>query len=123
ENDLTKIITQIQAENPALILMDYRLGKGTNNVVYDAPTIASTVRTKLKIEIPIILISNETKISDFYKDFLNHDLFDYAIDKKSFSENVSLYGNRLISYSNAYKVIQESAFKLDKILGIPGDVD
>jgi hypothetical protein len=121
--DLNSLLDFLNSNEIHIILMDYRLGKGENAVPYDAPTLASTLRTKQNKkdqEKPIILISNENLIADFYKDFLNHDLFDYAVDKTSFSSSIELYGKRLISYYNSYEIILKNNFNLHAILDIVG---
>lgn len=121
EKDINSVIDKINAYNPDVIIMDYRLNNGSENVYYDAPTIAATLRNKHREnfkEIPIILISNEGKIADFYKDFLNQDLFDYAIEKQVLNDRQDFFKERILSYIDSYIKIKEYDFDILKILGL-----
>jgi len=121
ERDINNVIDKIDAYNPDVIIMDYRLNNGSENVNYDAPTIAATLRNKHREnfkEIPIILISNEGKIADFYKDFLNQDLFDYAIEKQVLNDRQEFFKERVLSYRDSYIKIKEFDFDILKILGL-----
>lgn len=121
ERDINNVIDKVVGYDPDLIIMDYRLNHGSENVNYDAPTIAATLRNKHREnfkEIPIILISNETKIADFYKDFLNQDLFDYAIEKQVLNDRQDFFKERILSYIDSYNKIKEYDFDILKILGI-----
>jgi len=121
ERDINNVIDKIDAYNPDVIIMDYRLNNGSENVNYDAPTIAATLRNKHREnfkEIPIILISNEGKIADFYKDFLNQDLFDYAIEKQVLNDRQEFFKERVLSYIDSYIKIKEFDFDILKILGL-----
>ena len=124
EKNINNVIDKINAYNPDLIVMDYRLNNGNESVYYDAPTIAATLRNKHREnfkEIPIILISNESKIADFYKDFLNQDLFDYAIEKQILNERKDFFKERILSYIDSYSKIRAYNFDIFKILGIEGE--
>ena len=119
ERDINNVVDKINAYNPDVIIMDYRLNNGSENVYYDAPTIAATLRNKHRAnfkEIPIILISNESKIADFYKDFLNQDLFDYAIEKQVLNDRKDFFKERILSYIDSYLKIKEYNFDILKIL-------
>ncbi|CAD7806864.1 hypothetical protein CHRY9390_01577 [Chryseobacterium aquaeductus] len=121
ERDINNVIDKIDSYNPDIVIMDYRLNNGSENVYYDAPTIAATLRNKHREkfkEIPIILISNEGKIADFYKDFLNQDLFDYAIEKQVLNNQQVYFKGKVLSYINSYIKIKEYAFDILKILGL-----
>lgn len=121
ERDINNVIDKINAYNPDVIIMDYRLNSGSENVSYDAPTIAATLRNKHREnfkEIPIILISNEGKIADFYKDFLNQDLFDYAIEKQVLNDRQEFFKERVLSYIDSYIKIFDFDFDILKILGL-----
>ena len=121
ERDINKVIDKIDVYNPDVIIMDYRLNNGSESVYYDAPTIAATLRNKHREnfkEIPIILISNEGKIADFYKDFLNQDLFDYAVEKQALNDKQDFFKERVLSYIDSYITIQEFDFDILKILGL-----
>ncbi|WP_060874325.1 hypothetical protein [Myroides odoratus] len=121
ERDMNCVVDKINAYNPSAIIMDYRLNSGQQKVYYDAPTIAATLRNKHRAnfkEIPIILISNETKIADFYKDFLNQDLFDYSIEKQILIAERGFFKERILSYIDSYNQILKFEFDLLKILGL-----
>src|SRR5690606_3945954 len=83
--NIDNIIQKIVDENPDIVLMDYKLTEGSDLSYCDAPTIASTLRSKYKDGIkerPIVLISTLDNIVNLYrKDYTSHDLFDYAISK------------------------------------------
>lgn len=121
ERNINNVVDKINAYSPDVIIMDYRLNNGSENVYYDAPTIAATLRNKHREnykEIPIILISNESKIADFYKDFLNQDLFDYAIEKQVLNDRKDFFKERILSYIDSYLKIKEYDFDILKILGL-----
>ncbi|MFT6908029.1 MAG: hypothetical protein ACJAS1_004717 [Oleiphilaceae bacterium] len=89
-----------------LLLLDFRLSD--KEAIYDAPTIAQTVRTKNTMNhknLPIVLISSEDNISDFYKDYTSQDLFDFAVSKKDLLENINKYSSRLKSLIRGYVAI------------------
>jgi len=113
--DLGEILLKINSDTNALIL-DYRLTKGGNNVCFDAPTIAQTLRSKhseTNFEIPIILMSNEDIITEYYdKDLTSHDLFDFTLTKKEFNNNKEKFNQKLKSFINAYEIIKANNFKL-----------
>jgi hypothetical protein len=119
--NLKDAISVIKTETDVLIL-DYSLtqgSKGENNAFYDAPTIAATLRSKPNSkEIPIFLMSNESKIVLFNKDFANQNLFDYAISKKNFINNKEKFGGYVKSFITAYSKIKSSQFDLVSILGL-----
>lgn len=118
-SDLSEILAKLNDIN-ALIL-DYRLTKGENHACFDAPTIAATLRsihTEDFKERPIILMSNEDLIVDYYKDYTNQDLFDFAISKKDFLLNKDKFKKYLISFVEAYSKIKADNFDLVKIFQI-----
>ncbi|MDZ7726100.1 MAG: hypothetical protein U5L75_00785 [Candidatus Campbellbacteria bacterium] len=105
-----------------LLLFDYRLTETT--AIFDAPTIAQTLRTinsEKHKDIPIVLISSETKISDYYKDLTSQDLFDLSISKDTLLNNLQKYSHRFISLINAYQKISDEKFDVFKILNITDD--
>lgn len=121
EKDINSVVDNINSFNPDVIIMDYRLNEGAERVCYDAPTIAATLRNKHRNnfkETPIILISNESKIADFYKDFLNQDLFDYSIEKQVLNDREDFFKERILSYIDSYKKIKKYNFNIFKILGL-----
>jgi hypothetical protein len=121
KKDLNQVIDDINEFNSDIIIMDYRLNNGADQVYYDAPTIAATLRSKHRtgfVEKPIILISNEEKITDFYKDFLNQDLFDYAIKKQQLdgTEGKEDFKKKIDAYKESYDIINETKFNIWEIL-------
>ncbi|KFC35506.1 hypothetical protein HZQ67_04085 [Elizabethkingia anophelis] len=121
ERNINAVVDKINTYDPDAIIMDYRLNNGRECVYYDAPTIAATLRNKHRNnykEIPIILISNEGKIADFYKDFLNQDLFDYAIEKQVLNNKKLFFKERIVSYIESYVKIKNFNFDILKILGL-----
>ena len=100
-----------------LLLFDFRLTETT--AIFDAPTIAQTLRTinsDNHIDIPIVLISSETKISDYYKDLTSQDLFDLSLTKDTLLNNLEKYSTRFESLIDAYKTINIEKFDIVKIL-------
>ncbi|KFF74292.1 hypothetical protein HX13_14395 [Chryseobacterium sp. P1-3] len=123
KKDLNQVIDDINGFNSDIIIMDYRLNNGVDQVYYDAPTIAATLRSKHRtgfVEKPIILISNEGKITDFYKDFLNQDLFDYAIKKQQLDDDEGKddFKRKIDAYKESYDVIYNSEFNIFEILAL-----
>jgi hypothetical protein len=102
------------------ILLDFRLTQGSN-AVFDAPTIAQTQRTKSASTgryFPIFLISTESNISSFYKDFTSSDLFDISVSKEHFQKNLTKYCGRLKDFIDSYNYINKVGFDLLQILDI-----
>lgn len=122
-SDINEILQKIQSDTNALIL-DYRLTAGKKNACFDAPTIAQTLRSKhsheanKNTEIPIILMSNEEIITDYYNDFSSQDLFDFTLTKKAFTDNQPVFGDKLKSFICGYKKIKVDNFDIIKILGL-----
>ncbi|NRF37599.1 hypothetical protein [Pedobacter foliorum] len=122
-SDISEILQQIQTDTNALIL-DYRLTAGKKYACFDAPTIAQTLRSKhshdanKKTEIPIILMSNEEIITDYYNDFSSQDLFDFTLTKKAFTDNQPKFAHKLKSFICGYKKIKADNFDIIKILGL-----
>ncbi|WP_417611460.1 hypothetical protein [Owenweeksia hongkongensis] len=103
-----------------LLLFDFRLTETT--AIFDAPTIAQTLRTinsDNHRDIPIVLISSETKISDYYKDPTSQDLFDLSLTKDNLLRNVGKYAKRFESLIKAYVTIKEEKFDVFKVLNVP----
>jgi hypothetical protein len=102
-----------------LLLFDFRLTETT--AIFDAPTIAQTLRTinsDNHRDIPIVLISSETKISDYYKDLTSQDLFDLSLTKDTLLNNLEKYSLRFSSLINAYKTISTEKFDVVKCLNL-----
>ncbi|GHV15658.1 hypothetical protein FACS1894169_07750 [Bacteroidia bacterium] len=125
--NIDDIIQKIIDENPDIILMDYKLTEGSELSYCDAPTIASTLRSKYNNAIkerPIVLISTLDNIVKLYKkDYTSHDLFDYAISKERALENTEYFRCKCLSFLNSYTDIVKNKFDLDKILGLNGEIN
>jgi len=106
-------------------VLDYRLTKGENNACFDAPTIAQTLRTKHKEDLqdfPLVLMSNEDiKINEYDKDLTSQDLFDFALTKQAFSDDMPNFKKKLDSFIKTYEAIKLNKFDLTKILDIEDD--
>lgn len=101
-----------------VFLMDFELTSHTGRV--DAPTYASTLRTKFKDhkDSPIILISSDCNIGRFKQDFSNNDLFDIVVTKEEFLNRYHTYKLRMYDLVEAYSKIKESCFDISSILGV-----
>jgi hypothetical protein len=122
-SNLEEILQLIKADTSALIL-DYRLTQGTKNACFDAPTIAQTLRSKHSqntLELPIILMSNEGVITEYYDDFTSRDLFDFSLTKKQFTDNQKKFYDKVLSFISAYNKIKECNFDAPTILGLQSD--
>lgn len=112
-----------RAKEYDLLLLDFRLTEN-RKIIFDAPTIAQTIRTvggTAHLDIPIVLMSTEEKITDYYRDFSSHDLFDYSVKKQTFLENLEKYAGRFNSAIEAYRIVAESGKDLEKCLGISAE--
>lgn len=101
-----------------VFLMDFELTSHTGRV--DAPTYASTLRTKFKEhkDCPIVLISSDRNIGRFKQDFSNNDLFDIVVTKEEFAYRYKTYKLRMYDLVEAYSKIKESCFDISSILGV-----
>jgi CheY-like chemotaxis protein len=118
--DFEGSINAAQSNNVDLLLLDFRLSD-KKGVIYDAPTLAQTLRTqhsKTHRDIPIVLVSSEDKISDFYKDYTSQDLFDFAISKQALSEQHKKYTGRIKSLVDAYSVLKKVKKENTSILSL-----
>lgn len=103
-----------------LLLLDFRLTAG--KAVFDAPTIAQTLRTvnsNAHMDIPIVLISSEDNIKDYYRDFTSQDLFDISLTKSDLLRNLNKYAQRFKSIIGAYESIRNSKFSVESALNVP----
>lgn len=120
--DLNEVLPKTKERDA--IIIDYRLTNGEKNAPYDAPTIAQSIRSIHSndlLDIPIVLMSNENAITDYYNNFTSQDLFDFSISKAEFNQNSASFHDKLHSFIEAYKVIKDSKFNLNKILGLGED--
>ncbi len=101
------VIAHIRNHDIDLLLLDFRLT--SKEAIYDAPTLAQTIRTQHETlnhkDLPIVLISTEENISGYYSDYTSQDLFDFAITKKELLENVEKYSTRFRELIRAYSKI------------------
>ncbi|HBS86181.1 MAG TPA: hypothetical protein DEA97_06480 [Bacteroidales bacterium] len=125
-NDADKFDELMDAinDNYDAYILDYRLTANKGRL--DAPALAQTMRTKGNNykAAPIFLISYEDNLREFDKDLTSQDLFDFAVSKKEFRQNLPKYSERINSFILAYKCISESDFDLKKVLAISsGEID
>ena len=109
-----------------LLLLDFRLS--SKKAIFDAPTLAQTIRTEHSDQyrdIPIVLISSEILISGYYKDFTSQDLFDFAISKEQLGLNLPKYSRRFVDLIDVYKKISQTISNGDELaslLNIPKEI-
>lgn len=106
-----------------LLLLDFRLTAG--KAVFDAPTIAQTLRTvksNAHKDIPIVLISSEANIKDYYRDYTSQDLFDISLTKSDLLSDLDKYSQRFRSIISAYRLIRDSSFNVESTLAVPRDI-
>ena len=99
-------------------IFDFRLTANKGRL--DAPAIAQAMRTKginYKVA-PIFLISDEHYLIEFDKDLTSQDLFDFAVSKTNFRDDMHKYLSRMNSFILAYKRISDKKFQLHEVLGI-----
>lgn len=115
--DTNALIAKMKSDYD-IYLLDFRLTE--NKGLLDAPSYASALRTNGKNQknCPIVLITNEKNLDLFEKDYTSQDLFDFIILKSKFRENLAKYCNRMKSFVDAYKQIQDEKFNMSTILGI-----
>lgn len=118
------VINEINSLEFQGILLDFRLTQGERKAMFDAPTIAQTLRTKsanANKHFPIFLVSTEKTISSFYEDFTSTDLFDLSIPKELFQKNLSKYCSRIKEFIDSYAYINKVNFNLPQILAIKNE--
>lgn len=122
-SDIKEVLQKITQETSALVL-DYRLTAGEKRACFDAPTVAQTLRSKHSHDSqersakPIVLMSNESVITDYYNDFTSQDLFDFILTKKEFIDNQARFGAKLKAFIKGYATIVECEFNIVRILGL-----
>ena len=117
---LEEVLDSIGGDINALVL-DFRLTNGNGNARFDAPTVAQTIRTRksnMHKDIPIILLSEESLITDYYEDYTSQDLFDFSVPKQVFRNEAEVYSNRIKSFVNAYTRVVEVDYNYNEILGL-----
>ncbi|WP_461449810.1 hypothetical protein [Mucilaginibacter sp.] len=117
-NSLEELIGKVKEYD--LLLLDFRLTEN-NKIIFDAPTIAQTIRTiggTAHLDIPIVLISTEGKITDYYKDYSSQDLFDYSVSKETFLKNLDKFSTRFNCAIEAYQTVLGTNKDIVTCLGI-----
>ena len=114
EQEVSHLIKTL--ENFDAVLLDYRLNdfKNQDGIIYDAPTIAQDIRSKVVKgqikEIPIILISSDEIIKDLFKrDLTSRDLFDLFYDKGKFANDKTTIAQQISSLIEAYKTVDNNS--------------
>lgn len=113
-------INCINEYSPNLVLMDYKLleGGGEEN----APAIAQSFRSQgvedMSRSIPIVLLSNDSKMQSFYKDFTSNDLFDFSINKEKFHRNLEKYTSLMKELIESYSVIKEMIMNRESMVDL-----
>lgn len=98
----------IQTTGPDLLLMDFRLHAGTAN--FNAPPFAQFFRSQVidnGRSLPIVLISSEDNIRDYYRDYTSLDLFDFAVDKERFLKKSDKYCGFFNELIDGYRLLSE----------------
>jgi hypothetical protein len=107
---------EMNSEDYQGILMDFKLDEGDDKTIsFTAPSLAQNLRSnniENKKHKPIFLITNQSNISTYYKDFTSHDLFDFVKTKKEFRENLPKMAKRIKSFIEAYKTIETEKHKI-----------
>ncbi|WP_130537952.1 hypothetical protein [Thiomicrorhabdus indica] len=113
-------VSCINGSNPDLILMDYKLLEGGGET--DAPALAQSFRSQgvedASLSIPIVLLSNNSKMQNFYKDFTSNDLFDFSINKEKFHQNLDKYTTLMKELIESYKEIKERIVNKQSVLDL-----
>lgn len=116
----SETVSCINGFNPDLILMDYKLLEGGGET--DAPAIAQSFRSlgveDASLSTPIVLLSNNSKMQTFYKDFTSNDLFDFSINKEKFHQNLDKYTSLMKELIESYKEIKERIVKKQSMLDL-----
>ncbi len=114
-SDLTALRDQILAQKPDIIALDYRLDDNSQNASrradYKGGALAQAIREKQdedeSLSCPIILVSNESKIENFFKpEKTTHDLFDDYYAKETITADIDRITSELAALALGYKLIQ-----------------
>ena len=103
-----KTLEIIDNHKADLLLMDFRLNAGLSR--FNAPPFAQFYRSQTIggfESIPIVIISSEENIRDYYGDYTSFDLFDLAVDKGTFLSKKEKYCNLLKELIDAYKFLNK----------------
>lgn len=108
---LEDILDYISNNKIDLLILDFKLTTNSN-AVFDAPTIAQTLRTKNTVhhkDIPIVLISTDQNFTDYYNDYSSHDLFDFACTKEKLLDDPISFKSKLESFLKAYELVKANS--------------
>ncbi len=116
--------TSLADKSYKAFLMDYRLD--SSGGVLNAPELAGRLRTQAKegfetIEVPIILITDETQLRILKLPQETQDLYDLVMPKKAFLDNAPWSAEIIRSFIEAYEIIKANRENLSTILGIKED--
>ncbi len=116
QDNFEDTLQQIQQINADLLLMDFRLHAGSAQ--FNAPPFAQFFRSQVienGISLPIIIISSEDNIRDYYRDYTSFDLFDFAINKGTFLKRTHKYCNLFYELIEGYKTLKDAQSESGKI--------
>ena len=116
--------TSLADKSYKAFLMDYRLD--SSGGFLNAPELAGRLRTQAKegeetIEVPIILITDETQLRILKLPQETQDLYDLVMPKKAFLDNAPWSAEIIRSFIEAYEIIKANRENLSTILGIKED--
>ncbi|WP_188008303.1 response regulator [Photobacterium damselae] len=122
QGSFEETLSLIQDVNADLLLMDFRLHAGVAN--FNAPPFAQFFRSQViddGASLPIVLISSENNIRDYYRDYTSFDLFDFAVDKETFLSNTSKYCGlfkELIDSYRRLRILQTAGQPVDVAVAV-----
>lgn len=109
QESFEETLSLIQNIGADLLLMDFRLHAGTAN--FNAPPFAQFFRSQVidsGVSLPIVLISSEENIRDYYRDYTSFDLFDFAVDKGTFLEKTAKYCCLFNELIDGYRTLENT---------------
>jgi hypothetical protein len=118
QKSFEETLTQIQQINADLLLMDFRLHAGTAQ--FNAPPFAQFFRSQVierGVSLPIVVISSEDNIRDYYRDYTSLDLFDFAINKETFLNKTKKYCSLFNELINGYQSLKNNQAIQGKKIG------
>ena len=114
------LANKIMAARPAILALDYRLDENASDVdpneTYKAGVLAQQLRdrasTDPSVDLPIVLVSNETKIQNLYlPDKTAHDLFDRVYRKEEIEEKRPAIRRQMIALATGYGALRDAGGK------------
>ena len=107
------------------LVFDYKLTANREksaNKLYNAPTLAQTIRT-MGIPTPIILLSSQKIITEaFDLDYTSQDLVECCVSKEMFTKHILKNCERISAFIEAYKKIDIHSYKLQSALSVESSV-